>query len=64
MIPLGDITEADMVKTDSRWIIPAETTLRLYVKFFSKSPGSFESTIAFDNSFSLKKTFIPVQGKT
>jgi hydrocephalus-inducing protein len=55
---------ADLTKDDSRWIIPAETTLKLYVKFFSKTSGSFESSLTFENSFNLRKVVVPVFGKT
>lgn len=53
-----------MTKEETRWIIPAETTLKLYVKFFSKTSGSFESNLTFQNSFNLRKLVVPVSGKT
>jgi hydrocephalus-inducing protein len=45
-------------------VIPPETTLRLYVKFFSKKGGNFDSTLTFENNFNLKKISIPVSGRT
>lgn len=64
IIPVGDLNEDDLIKNDTRWVIPAETTLRLYVRFFSKTSGKFESNMAFDNTFNLKKSLVPVVGKT
>jgi hydrocephalus-inducing protein len=54
----------NLTKDETRWIIPAETTLKLYVNFFSKKPGQFDSVFTFDNSFNLKKTVISIVGKT
>ena len=38
--------------------------MRLYVKFYSKHPGTFESNLTFENSFNLKKNVVPISGKT
>lgn len=38
--------------------------MKLFVKFFSKTPGVYESNLTFDNSFNLKKMIVPVWGKT
>lgn len=59
-----DVNPNDLTKEETRWIIPAETTLKLYVKFFSKTPGNFESSFTFENSFNLRKINVPVSGKT
>lgn len=64
IVPVDDLNESDIIKTDTRWVIPPESTLRLYVKFFSKTSGTFESNLAFENTFNLKKTFVSVMGKT
>ena len=64
VIPVVDLNEADISNAETRWVIPPETTLRLYVKFFSKKAGSFESIVTFENNFNLKKTSVPVLGKT
>ena len=64
VLPPEDVYISELTKDDSRWIIPAETTLKLYVKFFSKTSGSFESNLTFENSFNLKKVVVPVFGKT
>lgn len=48
----------------TRWVIPPETTLKLYVKFFTKLQGTFESLLTFENTFNLKKTQVPVLAKT
>jgi hypothetical protein len=36
----------------------------LYIKFFSKVPGTFDSNLTFDNTFNLKKIVVPVTGTT
>lgn len=55
---------AELSKEETRWIIPPETTLKLYVKFFSKVPGNFESNLTFENSYNLKKIVVPIAGRT
>lgn len=55
---------AELSKEETRWIIPPESTLRLYVKFFSKVPGNFESNLTFENSYNLKRIVMPISGKT
>ena len=62
--PVLDITETDLSNSETRWVIPPETTLRLYAKFFSKRPGTFESTLTFENNFNLKRLPVAVVGKT
>lgn len=64
IIPVDDLNEADITKADTRWVIPPESTLRLYVKFFSKTSGTFDSNLTFENTFNLKKMIIPVTGRT
>jgi hydrocephalus-inducing protein len=59
-----DLNIAELNKDETRWVIPPESTLRLYIKFFSKVPGNFESTLTFENSYNLKKIAIPVSGRT
>jgi hypothetical protein len=44
---IEDLNIAELTKDETRWIIPPESTLRLYVKFFSKVPGNFESNLTF-----------------
>jgi hypothetical protein len=38
--------------------------LKLYVKFFSKMQGTYESMLTFENTFNLKKTQVPISAKT
>lgn len=48
--------ERDQLSDDqSRWIIPAKRTLLLVVRFFTKTIGTFEGKLDFENFFSLKK---------
>jgi hydrocephalus-inducing protein len=53
----------DLVKEQTRWIIPPNSVLTLLVRFFSKVVGSFESTLTFENSFGLRKISCPVSAK-
>ena len=41
----------------TRWIIPANKSIYMIVRFFSKAIGSFEATTDFDTTFSIGKTF-------
>jgi len=38
--------------------------LKLIVKFFSRVPGNFDSSLTFDNSFNLRRTIVPMNAKT
>lgn len=36
-----EVVPEGLSKDETRWVIPPETTLKLYVKFFSKLQGNF-----------------------
>ena len=59
-----EVNVEDLTKNESRWVVPPETTLTLYVKFFSRSQGSFDSFLTFENTFNLKKTQVALTSKT
>jgi hydrocephalus-inducing protein len=54
----------DLVKEQTRWIIPPNSVLTLLVRFFSKVTGNFESNLTFENSFGLRKLVCPVSAKS
>jgi len=41
----------------SRWIIPANKSIFIAIKFFSKEVGQFEAVTEFDTTFSIGKPF-------
>ena len=59
-----DFNAENFSPEDTRWVIPAENTLKLLVKFYSKTQGNFESNLTFENTFNLKKLIVPIKGKT
>ena len=62
--PIPEVNVEDLVKGETRWVIPAEQTLTLYVKFFSRFQGNYDSLLTFENTFNLKKTQISLSAKT
>lgn len=45
-----------------RWILPKGRTLILVVRFFTKTPGTFEGRLNFENFFGLRKYSVDVKG--
>ena len=52
----------DLSRSESRWIIPANKTLLLVVRFFTKKAGNYDGKLEFENFFSSKKYTIDVKG--
>jgi len=57
------MTKADInftmeeLESRSRWIIPANKSIFIAIKFFSKEVGQFEAITEFDTTFSIGKPF-------
>ena len=50
-----NIQEENLDKTKTRWVLPAKTSVYLYVKFFSTTIGEFASALNFEIVGSNKK---------
>ena len=53
--PLEEVTTAEQ----SRWVIPAKKKISVYVKFFTETPGNYESTFEFECLFATKGFKVP-----
>jgi hypothetical protein len=45
-----------------RWIVPAKKKISLYLKFYSKIPGQFDSLLDFECFYSIRKYQVPLTG--
>ena len=54
IINLEEPLENNTVNNQARWVVPAKQKITLYVKFFSKVPGNYETTLDFESPFSIK----------
>ena len=51
-------------KRKSRWIIPAKRTIRIFIKYYSKTKTTQSTKITFESFFSLKTASVSIQGIT
>jgi len=59
-IDLTKSLEETTISNQARWIIPSKKKCSLYVKFFTKVTGQFDSLLDFESFFSIKKYQVPV----
>ncbi|EGR28756.1 hypothetical protein IMG5_169530, partial [Ichthyophthirius multifiliis] len=52
----------DLTDKPTRWIIPANQTLLLVIRFFTKSVGTYEGKLEFENFYSNKRYVINIKG--
>lgn len=57
--PELDLNPSNLNKTQSRWIIKAQSTLYIVVKFWSSEVGSYENTLSFEIVGSSKQFQLP-----